>query len=172
MSRRAFTLMEILVALAIVSLIVAAGFISMRSLNDEEQLRRPFGKLRELAKIAWQRSIQEQRAWQIRFMPDHFVLEPRQVAREEDRQLFQQADEALGRSSGVRVEQLPPGIGVEIRHWGDERWYRPRPDVWVFEHSGICEPVAVRFVSEVGSLGAQFDPLTASVIEEYFEAAP
>jgi len=76
MKRHGFTLMEMLVVLAIVGMLFAGAFRGMASLNDERALRAPLNELRSMAKKAWQRSMQEQRAWQIRFRPGGMVLEP------------------------------------------------------------------------------------------------
>jgi len=169
MKRRAFTLMEMLVALAIIGLLVAGSFIAAGSLNNEKILRTPLNELRIMAKKAWGRSMEEQRAWQIRLVKDRFVLEPRQAIQAEDLKLFQKTDQEMNRASGVESYVLDPQIRMEVRHWGEEQWHPPLPDSWIFEHSGLCEPINIRFISDVASVTVSFDPLTASVVSESFE---
>jgi hypothetical protein len=162
--------MEMLIVLAIIGLIFAGTFAGLGALNSQKVLMGPYDDLRSMAKTAWQRALTEQRAWQIRFYPDRFVLEPKQAVNADDQKLFQQADKALQRGSGVETKTLPPEVMMEVRRWGQDNWMSPAvtpPVTWVFEHSGLCEPMSVRFSSEEsGTIGAQFDPLTASVKEE------
>jgi prepilin-type N-terminal cleavage/methylation domain-containing protein len=167
-TKRGFTLMEMLLVLAIIGLVFVGSFLGMSSLNDERNLRAPLTELRSLAKRAWQRSMQEQTAWQIRFLPDRMVLEPRKAVQAEDRNMLRAADQVARRGSGVETYKIDPDIQTEVRHWGERDWHKPGPDVWVFEHSGLCEPISVRFLSAHGVLAVQFDPLTASVQLEEF----
>ncbi len=160
--------MEMLVALAIVGIIIAGSVIGVGSLSDERTLRAPLTELRVMGKRAWGRSMEEQRAWQIKLLPDRFVLEPKQPVNADDLKLFKDVDAKLGRSSGIDVYKINPEVRMEVRHWGETEWHAPRPDVWVFEHSGLCEPINVRFISEFATIEVSFDPLTAAVASEEF----
>ncbi len=172
MNRRAFTIMEIILVMAVIVMVFAGGYIGMASVNDERALKEPYVELRGLAKTAWQRAMHEQRAWQIRFLPDRFILEPKQAVNEADAKLFQAVDAAKSRGAGIEIVDVENGIQMEVRHWGEKKpWFVPQPDpttVWVFEHSGLCEPISVRFTLAGRTIGAQFDPLTASVKEEIY----
>lgn len=172
MKNRAFTLMEMLIVLAIISLVFVGSFVGFSSLNSQQALNRPFEDLRSMAKAAWQRALIEQRAWQIRFYKDRFVLEPKQASNDSDRAFFQAADKAMQRGSGVESITVPPEVMMEVSPWR-KGWIRPGDGgavTWVFEHSGLCEPISVRFTSEdAGTVGARFDPLTASVVEEIYD---
>ena len=170
MKRRAFTLMEMLIVLAIIGLVFAGTFTGLSSLNSQKVLTQPYDDIRSMAKTAWQRALAEQRPYQIRFYPDRFVLEPRQAANEDDYKLSQKTDKPVQQGSEVETVTIPPEVLMEVRRWGQSQWIRPQvspPVAWIFEHSGLCEPMSVRFTSEEsGTLGGRFDPLTASVIEE------
>ena len=172
MNRRAFTIMEIILVMAVIVMVFAGGYIGMASVNNERSLKEPYVELRGLAKTAWQRAMHEQRAWQIRFLPDRFILEPKQAVNAEDAKLFQDADAAKGKRSGIEIVDVENGIQMEVRRWGGKSWLVPQPEpvtAWVFEHSGLCEPISVRFTLEGRTIGAQFDPLTASVKEEIYD---
>jgi prepilin-type N-terminal cleavage/methylation domain-containing protein len=172
MQRRAFTLMEMLVALAIIGIIVAGSMVAVGSLNDERKLRAPLNEIRIMGKRAWARSMEEQRSWQIKLLPDRFVLEPKQPINEEDLKMFREVDEQMKRGSGIESYVIDPSIKMEVRHWGEAEWHVPRPDAWVFEHSGLCEPINIRFSSEYATIQVSFDPLTAAVaFEEFIHAA-
>src|SRR5436190_20333389 len=166
MTRRAFTLMEIMIVLAIIGLVFAGSYKGITALNEQAELAKPFESLRSMAKTAWQRSMAEQRSWQIHFFADSFVLEPKQAAKEEDRKMFNDSDLKKQRGTGLESVKVKSDIIMEIRRWGQPNWIRMQPKVevvWVFEQSGLCEPISVRFTSDRGTVGAQFDPLTASV---------
>jgi len=172
MNRRAFTIMEVILVMALIVLVFAGGYVGMASVNDERALKEPYVELRGLAKTAWQRAMHEQRAWQIRFLPDRFILEPKMAVNAADQQLFHDADVLKGRGSGIETVEVRDGIQMEVRRWGGKLWFTPQPEpvtAWVFEHSGLCEPISVRFTLEGRTIGAQFDPLTASVKEEIFD---
>ncbi len=174
MSRRAFTLMEMMIVLAIIALLFAGSYKGITALNEQSVLQKPYEDLRSLAKTAWHRSITEQRAWQIHFYPQRFTLEPKAIAREEDRVMLAHADKEKGRGTGVQPVDVPEGIIMEVRKWGQKEWVRPPEKnseiTWVFDESGLCEPIRVRFISEKrGTVGAWFDPLTAGVQEELTE---
>jgi prepilin-type N-terminal cleavage/methylation domain-containing protein len=171
MNRRAFTLIELLVALAIIGIIVVSSMVAVGSLNDERRLREPLNELRMMAKRSWGRSMEEQRAWQIRLMPQEFILEPKQPINMDDLKLFTDADAKLNRGNGVTSYKIDPEIRMEVRHWGEPQWHSPGPDAWVFEHSGLCEPINIRFISAFGTVQVSFDPLTADVVNEEFLAA-
>jgi prepilin-type N-terminal cleavage/methylation domain-containing protein len=168
MKNRAFTLMEILVALAIVGLIAAGSMIAVGSLNDERDLRAPLNELRIMAKKSWARSMEEQRAWQIKLLPDRFVLEPKQPIHADDLKLFKEVDEQMKRGSGIDSYVIDPSVKMEVRHFGETEWHVARPDAWVFEHSGLCEPINIRFISAFATITVSFDPLTAAVASEEF----
>ena len=77
----------------------------------------------------------------------------------------------VGVGCGAEREGCTARILIENQQAAQVR-IRPAGDQtvsWVFEHSGLCEPISVRFSSDHGTVGAQFDPLTASVKEEIFD---
>ncbi|HEX2746670.1 MAG TPA: prepilin-type N-terminal cleavage/methylation domain-containing protein [Verrucomicrobiales bacterium] len=169
MSRRGFTLMEIMIVLAIIALVFTGSYKGITSMNEQAELKKPFDDLRSMAKTAWQRAMQEQRAWQIHFYPDRFILEPKLAVNKDDQQMFADSDRQKGRAAGVKPVTLPPDMIVEVRRWGQPQWVQLKNKMeaaWVFEQSGLCEPISVRFTNDRGTVGAQFDPLTASVKEE------
>ena len=174
MSRRAFTLMEMMIVLAVIGLVFAGSIVGLSGLSDEAILKKPWDKLRPMAKQAWMRALSEQRAYQIRFYANKFVLEPRQAINTDDRKMLAAADVQQGRGSGVETVDLDPEAHfvVEIRRWGQREWVKLEKDMsvaWVFEQSGLLEPLSVRFSTETGTIGGQFDPLSASLEKEFFD---
>src|SRR5204863_4904294 len=92
MSRRAFTLMEIMIVLAIIALVFTGTYKGISTLNEQAALQKPFEDLRSMAKTAWQRSMLEQNSWQIHFFPGYFTLEPKTALNTEDQKMFDDAD--------------------------------------------------------------------------------
>jgi hypothetical protein len=122
-----------------------------------------------MAKTAWQRSMTEQRAWQIHFFAGRFTLEPQMAINQDDQRMFNDSDRQKERGTGLATVHVPEGIMMEVKKWGQSQWITVQQKVeltWVFEQSGLCEPISVRFTSDRGTVGAQFDPLTASVRED------
>ena len=168
---RAFTLMEMVLVMAIIGLVFAGTFVGMSALNDEGILQKPYVQLRGLAKTAWQTSLMDQTPMEIVFYPDRFLMRRRQAANEADDRFRADSDRAKGRTAATEEFRIPEGIMVEVRHWASDVWIRPTPKEpisWIFEESGLLEPLSVRFTGEQGTVGALFDPLTASVKEEIY----
>ena len=79
-------------------------------------------------------------------------------------------DKSNNRGRGLETVKLEPGVTLEFRRYGSTQWTRPREnDFWVFEESGICEPLSIRFVNAYGNLWGTFDPLTAGLVESELE---
>ena len=74
------------------------------------------------------------------------------------RQPFMVKAEAM-QNGGIEIVDVENGIQMEVRHWGEKKpWFVPQPDpttVWVFEHSGLCEPISVRFTLAGRTIGAR-----------------
>ena len=74
----------------------------------------------------------------------------------------------------MKTVELDPeaGFKVEIRLWRQRDWVTLEKNMsvaWVFSESGLLEPISVRFSTAYGTIGGQFDPLTASVEKEIFD---
>jgi prepilin-type N-terminal cleavage/methylation domain-containing protein len=69
---RAFTLIEIVVALTIISVIAAVAIPTMRGLDRDEKARAPIKTLAEVVQEVRQRAMEERRAYQIVFEREGF----------------------------------------------------------------------------------------------------
>ncbi len=166
-SRQAgFTLMELMVALGIVMILVGVGTHLGGAMAAEQELHKPMDKLKEMAKQACHLAIAEQRDWEVIITDRSLEMRPKQAANEEDQQFIDAADKKLERPAGTVLISFDETIQLKVQRFGEDKWMKPRPDHWVFQHSGICEPIRFRVERELRALEVGFDPLTAGALEE------
>lgn len=55
----------------------------------------------------------------------------------------------------------------EIKFMKSPRWERPSDREWVFEPSGLCDPIEFMFRADNAWIHYKFSPLTANVTEEH-----
>ena len=165
-SMAGFTLIELMVGLGIVFILLGVGTHAGRFWAAEQALHKPMDKLKEFAKRACHLAIAEQRDWEIVINARSIEMRPKQAASEADQRFLDAADTKLERKPGGESVTFEPDIRLAIRRFGEEKWQNPRPDHWVFQHSGICEPIHFRVEREGRALEVTFDPLTAGAIGE------
>lgn len=167
-----FTLMEMLVSLFLIILIVTFAAVSVDSVSEEARLQRPATEVKSFAKRAVKSAVAEQRSYSVIFYPSFFLMRetyPEMVEEEQDFgfNLFGDAeDEEALRSIVVYKHELGDGVAVEVRRWNAAEWVAPEEEEWVFEPSGLCEPLSVRFTRKGGYVEIDFNPLTAGVQDE------
>jgi prepilin-type N-terminal cleavage/methylation domain-containing protein len=62
---------------------------------------------------------------------------------------------------------LPAGWTLRVRRMADSRFRNPREgETWEFNNAGICEPLAVLLSSGRQSVEMRFDPLTGEAIHD------
>jgi hypothetical protein len=175
----AFTLIEIMVSLVLITLIIGIGVLSIDSLNDEKKLRLPAGKMRDMAREAMRRAITQQRSFSIFINQNIFMLRETYVRQEDvdayhklqnesfaDKSLFEDADVVKPSQRIIERYELGEGMTIQMRRWIETEFSEPKGQEWVFSPSGICEPVTIRFSNEKGYIEMDFNPLTAKVQDE------
>jgi type II secretory pathway pseudopilin PulG len=74
-------------------------------------------------------------------------------------------DKGLKGTAGVASAELPEEWKLQVRRFTENRFRKPeRGEFWEFNGAGICEPLALRLVSENDKIVLQFDPLTAMTV--------
>jgi hypothetical protein len=63
---------------------------------------------------------------------------------------------------------IPKGTSLQIMRWGEERLRAPDADVWLFQPTGLTEPVKVRFAHGESSISMAFASLTGEPEEINF----
>lgn len=168
---RGFTLVEIVISIFIVVLLLGMVVLSVHTFSDQRRLREVSSSLMDYAKQARSKAVLERRAFQIAFQPTHFAVQGmRQVTDEE----FAMGSLFLVEGEAARAEELarfeiPEDMTLEILRWNTDKWQPAPGHAWVFEQSGICEPLSIRINSPAGYIAMRFNPLTANVEEEEFE---
>ena len=165
---RAFTLIEILVSFFLLILIIGVGVLSISSISEEKSLVDPASKLKAMARKSLQMAITNRRSFAIAFGSGGFVLQsgaaPGEVGEEAMLSLLPAEERAARRE--VEAYSFEDDMFLEIRRWGERNFRAPERDLWVFEPSGICEPLSVRLVNSYGVVEMEFNPLTAKVSDE------
>jgi len=168
---RGFTLVEVVISIALVLLMIGIATVSMGSLAAERRLREVTSTVKDYAKKARAQALLEQRAFQIQFQPDFVSVQALQPVGDDEialNSLFAVEGEAV-RAQELRRYEIPGEFRIEILRWNRKEWIQARNQTWVFEQSGICEPLGVRVTGEDGYIEMQFNPLTANVEEEASE---
>ncbi|MDG2125586.1 MAG: prepilin-type N-terminal cleavage/methylation domain-containing protein [Verrucomicrobiales bacterium] len=168
---RGFTLIEIIISIALIMLIMGMAVMSTGTLAEERRMREVTVELKDFAKKARAQALIEQRAFQIEFQPGFFRVQALQQVSEEQSamQSLNLVEGDAMRAEELRRYNLPEDMTLEIRRWNRVEWEPAVARAWVFEHSGICEPLSVRLNGPKGYIEMMFNPLTANVEDEASE---
>jgi prepilin-type N-terminal cleavage/methylation domain-containing protein len=170
---KGFTLIELIVTLAIVLIILGTAVFSIDAVMEEGRLQKESTALKLAARKSMRTALAERRSYTITFMPTYFTVSPtypdpvpQEVLERQRRRGRQQEEEIL--PPGAVRHDLERGMLLQVRRWGEMNWRLPGElgDRWVFEPSGICEPISVRLSREDSYVELTFNPLTAAVAQE------
>ena len=152
-SAPAFTILEIVMVLAITVLLIGAATPALTGMLRAEQLKAPARELEAMAITARCNALAEQRPYQIVLRPDGFQLErPGGEARD-----------------GVLANfTLPGGVDFELATWPEEKWGKPKRHVWYFAPTGLCEPIRVMFRKGDSYFSQKYSAVTGWDQEETF----
>lgn len=143
-----FSLLEIVVSLAILAVILGLGAFSVSRLFFEQDFERPAAHLKRMARIAAAKANLHGFDHVIRLEPGGAILSRA--------------------PSGIPIERVdfPSGVEVLVRPWGSNRWLRADGYDWVFGASGLSEPLGVRFERGDSSIELAFHPLGGGIRDE------
>jgi prepilin-type N-terminal cleavage/methylation domain-containing protein len=205
-SRRGFTLVEIVISLTII-IIIAAGAVPMfKGLREEQLAREPIIELVRLAKEARIRAMREKRPYQVAFYPGGFMasryfspyfqltelttflqegesgvyrLNPN--ADEDGSDLDGGSDKApqtaetmaqIVNDNWEEHYNLPQDAQYSIKYWHDMEETFIEGEVvklWVFQPSGICQPLKLHLERPSAMFDVEFGALTADITREVIE---
>ena len=142
---RAFTLIEIVLAVFILMLLLLVAVPSLNGVIADRRLKRSLDGFNDLVRQAQQRSITERRAYLIVWRKKSVVLRPETFTKGEE--VKATAEFPLDRGDSIKL-LLPAALSGN------------HPAEWIFWPSGTCEPATVRFQGPAGSWTANYSPLT------------
>jgi prepilin-type N-terminal cleavage/methylation domain-containing protein len=143
---RAFTLVEIIIAVAIMATLLLMAVPSLQGVLADRRLRASLDGFNKLVREAQERSVAEHRAYLIVWTDKSAFLQPEAFTKDEERKAI--ASFELERGT-VLTLSLPAALSSK------------RAGEWIFWPTGTCEPAIVRFEGRAGSWTANYSPLTA-----------
>jgi prepilin-type N-terminal cleavage/methylation domain-containing protein len=141
----AFTLIEIIIAVAILTVILLMAVPSLSGVFADRKLRASLDGFNKLVREAQERSVSEHRAYLIVWSDKDVIVQPEAFAKDEEKKAV--ATFALERGT-VLTLTLPAALTA-----------KPAGE-WIFWPTGTCEPAIVRFAGRAGTWTANYSPLT------------
>jgi len=145
-TRRAFTLIEIIIAVAIMTVVLLMAVPSLSGVLADRRLRASLDQFNNLVRQAQERSVSEHRPYLIVWGDKDVVVQPEAFAKDEDKTLV--ATFAVEHGSALTLK-LPAALSS-----------KPAGE-WIFWPTGTCEPAVVEFTGREGTWTANYSPLTA-----------
>jgi prepilin-type N-terminal cleavage/methylation domain-containing protein len=162
-SRRAFTLLEIVIALVLSALVMAGAVGLLKISNDEHALKKASRELEGLAKRARLSAVLKQTPYALVFREGEVAMMPWAEAAHASAP----DDEADGTNEEKRwLLTFDNGMQVVTRRWNEVEWITLRGrerQIWRFDPNGLCEPIGVRLTMNQHVMELAFHPLTAAV---------
>jgi len=152
-SRGAFTILEIVMVLAITVILIGAATPLVTGLLKAEQLKAPARMLEAMAITARSSALAEQRPYQIIITQDGFTLE--RPAGDPDK-------------TPLSEFTLSKDIEFQMAGWPEEKWATPKRHVWYFSPSGLSEPIRVMFRKGDSFFSQKYSAITGWNQEESF----
>ena len=143
---RAFTLLEIVIAVAIMATLLLLAVPSLQGVIADRKLRASLDGFNKLVREAQERSVAEHRSYLVVWTDKNVFVQPEAFAKGEDRQPIATFD--LERGS-VLTLKLPAAVS------------RKPAGEWIFWSTGTCEPAIVQYAGRAGTWTASYSALTA-----------
>lgn len=147
----AFTLLEILMVLAIIALLLGVVIPLTSGFSRDQEFRDVMRELLVLAKTARMEAMTTGRPASVIFDKEGFAL-------------FRAGDD----EEPSEIVKVPSNMSYTLRPFGADKSLRPDGQRWIFQPTGICEPVSVNLTDGEAWMEMRFDPLTASIADESY----
>jgi type II secretion system protein H len=156
--RSAFTLVEMVVVLFIISLVIGIAVMSFEGMSGEQELKRPVNELQRMTQEAVSRASLYERPQTIRFDSKGFSMR------------YQKDADGRVASDDNKVWQrrinLPDGMKLSLRRFGTDRFAPAAGQVLTVAPGGLCEPIAARFELDRSWIEVLIDPLSGSIQDQ------
>ena len=143
---RAFTLVEMIIAVAILSVVLLMAVPSLSGVIADRKLRASLDQFNNLVRQAQERSVNERRSYLIVWGKSEVIVQPETFMKDEEKNPV--ARFALGRGTTLALT-LPAALA------------KNPAGQWIFWPTGTCEPAIVEFTGRAGTWSANYSPLTA-----------
>jgi len=157
-----FSLLEMIIALFILTLLLGMAVLSTRNVLADEEIRAAVRELQLFAKTARNHAAEINRSQELVLDADSWTLQ--------STSLIKSAKES---SPGEIKEEytsykLPSGIRWKVKPWGSDQWETPKNLAWIFSSTGLCAPHRFRFERNNSWMEFSINPLTANPQQEDF----
>ncbi len=148
-SAAGFTLLEMIIVLALMIILAGMAALSFTSLEEGKGVENYGNKLARMAKRASRDAVIQGRPIVIGFEKKGFGF----------------VNETAPGTEGYC--SLPKDAKVGVQRWnGGRRWDPADGVTWTFFPSGICDAKRFRFEAADGAMEMGFNPLTGSVVDQ------
>lgn len=171
-----FTLLEIVMVLAIACMMMAGAAGLMIYSSDEHALRKTSGEIELLAKRARTTAILKQTPYAIEFRQGIVKLLPLAEAGQDEKKTaggHRIGGEPVTPVGGEhRQYVMPDHMEISVRRWNATTWLptgRNSIHLWRFDPTGLCEPLSVRMTLDKSWAEDSYHPLTATIRDSQLE---
>ena len=177
--RSAFTLLEIVIVLAVSALIIGGAITTVILSSAERKLKNASSDIELLAKRARTAAILHQTPYAIHFRPGTVNVLPfaetselnRSSAFESEIDFTREAE--ASRPTLRDFIEIDPEILLTVRHWNTTEFTTPTENlvpIWRFDPDGLSEPLTVRLTLDESYAQDTYHPLTATIADSELEA--
>lgn len=178
-ARGGFSLLEIVMVLAIAAMVMGGAVGLMVYHSSESELRRVSSEIEVFAKQARTISLLQQKPYAIQFIPGKVLLLPLAeitgVAESTTTRAPDEAEPSSNPQANAPIHKeidLKPEMELSIRRWASDTWLQPdekRSQIWRFDPNGLCEPITIRMAYKGSTMENDFHPLTAAIRDSSME---
>jgi prepilin-type N-terminal cleavage/methylation domain-containing protein len=174
-----FTLLEVVIAISLISILMGLGVVKFAGGSDERELREAVARIEAMSSRGHAMSILHQKPFTLRIEEGQVVLvgaDVRAKPQPLDNGVYKPdlAWDDEEEPTEIVYDTFPTDVIVALRRWGakEDAWTNPEKDsvvTWSFQSSGLCEPVSFRLDLGESWVVMHMHPLTARIEEEEME---
>ena len=142
---RGFTLVEIVIAVAILAVVLLMAMPSLEGVIADRKLRASLDRFNNLVREAQGRSVNEHRPYLIVWGRESVIVQPEAFGKDED----QKAAATFSLEHGSALTLTLPAA-LKSKPAGE----------WIFWPTGTCEPATVHYEGRAGTWTENYSPLT------------
>jgi len=180
LTRPGFSLMEIVVVLAIIAVMFGTAMMMVSSPQQEAEIREVHSDIEDLARQAREMSFSYQQPFVVELREGEVLMRP---LANPDARIVDELSESPTGNSGLkeletmkwpRVVTIDPKYELWILRWGQQNFTYVTGEVverWIHTPNSPCEPVIIKLLSRDGNslLSRKYHPLTAVATDDELE---